>query len=153
MAVEITIGFRRESKRADLKGFQNTDAACSLHALPILVSLASESRKVMVAGALRCIGIISMTILWIRRTLDIPSFNPICYSLHGSDLLSKCSNLVLQGSLLGLFRVMAMSITKVFKLFLLVRNEVTISFCGVISVLNLAFLGVTFSSLSMRIYN
>ena len=103
MAVEFTIGFRRESKRADPKGFQNTDAACGLHALPILVSLASESRKVMVAGALRCIGIVSMTILWIRRTLDIPSFNPICNSLHGSDLLSKCSNLVLQGSLLGLF--------------------------------------------------
>ena len=153
MAVEFAIGVRRESKRADLKGFENTDAACSLHALPILVSLESESRMVRVAGALRCVGIVFMIILWIRRTLGIPSFNPIGNSLHGSDLLSKCSKLVLQGSLLGLFLVMVTSIMKVFKLFLLAQSEATIFFHGVISVLNLAFLGVMFSPLSMRIYS
>ena len=97
MAVEFTIGVRRESKRADPKGFENTDAACGLHALPILVSLVCESRMVMVTGVLRHIGIIFMIILWIRRTLGIPSFNPISNSLHGSDLLSKCSNLVFFG--------------------------------------------------------
>ena len=60
--------------------------------------------------------------------------------LHGSDLLSKCSNLHLQGSLLGFFQVMATTIAKVFKLFLLVWSEVTIFFCGIISVLNLALI-------------
>ena len=128
MAVEFTIGVQRKSKRADLKGFENTDAACGLDALPILVSLASESRMVTVAGALRHIGIVFMSILWIRRALGIPSFNPVSNSLHGSNLLSKCSNLVLQGSLPGFFRVMATSITKVFKLFFWSRVRLQYSF-------------------------
>ena len=63
MAVEFAIGVRRECKRTDLKGFENTDAACSLHALPILVSLASESRMVMAVGALGCMDILLMIIL------------------------------------------------------------------------------------------
>ena len=46
MAVEFAIGVQRESKRADRKGFENTDAACCIHAFPILVSLASESSMV-----------------------------------------------------------------------------------------------------------
>ena len=46
MAVEFAIGVQRESKRADRKGFENTDAACGIHAFPILVSLASESSMV-----------------------------------------------------------------------------------------------------------
>ena len=76
MAIEFTIGVQRESKRADLKGFENTDAAWGLHALPILVSMVSERRMVMVAGALRRIGIVFMIILWIRRTLGIHGFIP-----------------------------------------------------------------------------
>ena len=63
MAVEFTIGVQRESKRADPKGFENTDTACGLLALPILVSLASESRMVMVSGALGHMGILLMIIL------------------------------------------------------------------------------------------
>ena len=63
MAVEFAIGVRRESKRADPKGFENTDAACGLHALPILVSLVSESSMVMLAGALGRMDILLMIIL------------------------------------------------------------------------------------------
>ena len=63
MAVEFAIGVRRESKRADLKSFENTDTACSLRALPILVSLASESRMVTVSGALGHMGILLVIIL------------------------------------------------------------------------------------------
>ena len=63
MAVEFAIGVLRVSKRAAPKGFENTDAACGLHALPILVSLVSESRMVTVAGAFRRIGTIFMIIL------------------------------------------------------------------------------------------
>ena len=63
MAVEFTIGVQRESKRADLQGFENTDTTCGLLALPILVSLASESRMVMDSGTLGCMGILLMIIL------------------------------------------------------------------------------------------
>ena len=54
---------KRESKRADLKGFENTDTTCGLFALPILVSLASESRMVTVSGTLGLMGILLMIIL------------------------------------------------------------------------------------------
>ena len=57
MAVELTIGVRRESKRDDLKGFENTDTTCSPLAFPIVVSLASESRMFTASGALRCIWV------------------------------------------------------------------------------------------------
>ena len=63
MAVKFAIGVRRESKRADPKGFENTDAACGLHGLPILVSLVSESRMVTVADTLGRMGILLMIIL------------------------------------------------------------------------------------------
>ena len=137
MAVEFTIGVRRESKRADPKSFENTDTACSPHALPILVRYPLDDYLVK----------------WKSPSLGSPGFNPIGNSLHGSDLLSKCSNLGLQGSLLGSFKVMSTCITKVFKLFLLVWSEVTIFFHGIISILNLAFPGVMFSPLSLGAYN
>ena len=114
MAVEFAIGVQSESKRADPKGFENTEAACGPHALPILVSLASESRMIIVAGALRRMGILLMIIMCIGRALGSPSLNPVSNSLHGSNLLSKCSNLGLQRSLLGSFWVMATGITEVF---------------------------------------
>ena len=63
MAAESKIGVQSESKRADPEGFENTKTACGLHALPILGSVATESRMVTVADALRRIGIVSMIIL------------------------------------------------------------------------------------------
>ena len=63
MAVRFTIGVQRESKRADPKGFENTDTTIGLLVLPILVSLMSESRMVTVSGALGRMGILLMIIL------------------------------------------------------------------------------------------
>ena len=63
MDVEFTIGVRRESKRADPKGFEDTDTICSLLALSILISLASESTMVTVSCASGHIGILLVIIL------------------------------------------------------------------------------------------
>ena len=63
MAAEFEIGVQSESKRADTKGFENTETASGLYALPILVSLASERRMATAVDALRRIGIVSMIIL------------------------------------------------------------------------------------------
>ena len=63
MAVKFTIGVQTESKIADPKGFENADTTCGPLALPVLVSLASESRMVTVSGTLGRMGILLMIML------------------------------------------------------------------------------------------